>query len=65
MITVPQVWQLPQISHCCPGIGPLGDGVQKDDKGMEGAHVLEGVGIGKIEVPACSGWKGVGVTGLA
>ena len=44
MITVPQVWQLPQITHCCPGIGPLGDGVQKDVKGMEGAQVNEGVG---------------------
>ena len=39
MITVPQVWQLQQITHCCPGIGPQGEGVQKDDKGMEGAHV--------------------------
>ena len=39
MITVPQVWQLPQITHCCPGIGPLGEGVQKDVEGMDGAQV--------------------------
>ena len=35
MITVPQEWQLPQIAQCCPGIGPLGEGVQKVVKGME------------------------------
>ena len=35
MITVPQEWQLPQITHCCLGIGPLGEGVQKVVKGME------------------------------
>ena len=57
MITVPQVWQLPQITHCCPGIGPLGV------KGMEVVHVYEGVGKGKNDVPVCVGWKGVEVTG--
>ena len=39
MITVPQEWQLPQITHCCPCIGPLGEGVQKVVKGMEVVHV--------------------------
>ena len=63
MITVPQEWQLPQITQCCPGIGPLGEGVQKVVKGMEVVHVYEGVGKGKNDVPVCVGWKGVEVTG--
>ena len=50
MITVPQEWQLPQITQCCPGIGPLGEGVQKVVKGMEVVHVYEGVGKGKNDV---------------
>ena len=62
MITVPQEWQVPQITHCCPGIGPLGEGVQKDVKGMDGAQVWEGVGKGKKDVPVCVGLKGVEVT---
>ena len=44
MITVPQEWQLPQITQCCPGIGSLGEGVQKVVKGMEVVQVYEGVG---------------------
>ena len=48
MITVPQEWQLPQITHCCPGIGPLGEGVQKVVKGMEVVHVYKGVGKGRM-----------------
>ena len=63
MITVPQEWQLPQITQCCPGIGSLGEGVQKVVKGMEVVHVYEGVGKGKNDVPVCVGWKGVEVTG--
>ena len=44
MITVPQEWQLPQITQRCPGIGPLGEGVQKVVKGTEVVHVYEGAG---------------------
>ena len=65
MITVPQEWQVPQITHCCPGIGPLGEGAQKVVKGMEVVHVYKGVGKGKNDVPVCVGWKGVEVTGSA
>ena len=65
MITVPQEWQLPQITQCCPGIGPLGEGVQKVVKGMEVVQVYKGVGKGKNDVPVCVGWKGVEVTGSA
>ena len=65
MITVPQVWQLQQITHCCPGIGLLGEGAQKVVKGTEVVHVYEGVGKGKNDVPVCVGWKGVEVTGSA
>ena len=63
MITVPQEWQLPQINQCCPGIGPLGEGVQKVVKGMEVVNVYEGEGKEKNYVPVCVGWKGVEVTG--
>ena len=65
MMTVSQAWQLPQITQCCPGIGPLGEGVQKVVKGMEVVHVYEDVGKGKNDVPVCVGWKGVEVTGSA
>ena len=61
MITVSQEWQLSQITECCPGIGPLGEGVQKVVKGMEVVHVY--TGKGKNDVPVCVGWKGVEVIG--
>ena len=48
MITVPQEWQLPQINQCCPGIGPLGEGVQKVVKGMEVVHMYEGWEKGRM-----------------
>ena len=63
MITVPQEWQVPQITHCCPGIGLLGEGAQKVVKGTEVVQVYEGAG--KNDVPVCVGWKGVEVTGSA
>ena len=65
MITVPQVWQLQQITYCCPGIGLLGEGAQKVVKGTEVVHVYEGAGKRKNDVPVCVGWKGVEVTGSA
>ena len=63
MITVPQEGQLPQITHCCPGIGLLGEGAQKVVKGMEVVHVYEGLGKGKNDFRVCVVWKKVEVTG--
>ena len=59
MMTVPQAWQLPQITHCCPGIGAQGEGVQKVVAGVQGTHMKEAVEGGRKEVSACIGRKGV------
>ena len=59
MMTVPQELQLPQITHCCPGIGPQGEGVQKVVTGVQVAHMREAVEGGRKEVSACIGRKGV------
>ena len=52
MMTVPQVWQLRQITDCCPGIGPQGEGVQ-------GTHMKEVVEGGRKKVSVCIGRRGV------
>ena len=59
MMTVPQELQLPQITHCCPGIGPQGEGVQKVITGVQGTHMKEVVEGGRKEVSACIGRKEV------
>ena len=47
MVTVPRERQLPHISHCCPGIGPQGGGVQKVVNGVQGTHMKEIVAGGR------------------
>ena len=59
MMTVPWEQQLPHITHCCPGIGPQGGGVQKVVNGVQGTHMKEVVEGGRNEVSACIGRKGV------
>ena len=59
MMTVPQEWQLPHITHCCPGIGPQGEGVQKVVSGVQGTHMKEAVEGGRKEVSTCIGKKGI------
>ena len=58
-MTVPQEWQLPQITHCCPGIGLQGEGVQKVVTGVKGTHMMEALEGGRKGVSACIGRKGV------
>ena len=59
MMTVPQVWQLRQITDCCPGIGPQGEGVQKVVTGVKGTHMKEVVEGGRKKVSVCIGRRGV------
>ena len=55
MMTVPQVWQLWQITDCCLSIGPQGEGVQKVVTGVKGTHMKEVVEGGRKEVSVCIG----------
>ena len=44
MITVPQEWQLPQITQCCPGIGSLGEMSAEGCQGHGGSPRVRGRG---------------------
>ena len=58
-MTVPQEWQLPQITHCCPGIGLQGEGVQKVVTGVQETHTKEFVEGGRMDISAYIGRRGV------
>ena len=59
MMTVLQDCQLPQITYCCPGIGPQGDSVQKVVTGVQGTHTKEFVVGGRMDISAYIGRRGV------
>ena len=49
----------PHITHCCPGIGPQGEGEQKVVIDVQGTHMKEVVEGGREEVSVCIGRRGV------